>query len=149
MQTLSRSLLLFCFFLAACSGEGSPDAALNEDGEEIFEEDSQEVAAPVIEEKKPQDRNGPCVSTADCIEGLTCSIAPDAAAGTCQVLCSRDSDCGNEALCIEGSCQKNCSGVGEKCSDVRLCCFFDQNADRKTDSSCTDVDGDLRCRTGG
>ena len=145
MHTLSRSLLLSLLLLSACSGGGSQDSA----SETVAERVSEEAAAPVVEEKKPQDRNGPCTGTADCLEGLTCSIAPDAAEGTCQELCSRDSDCGNDALCRDGNCQKNCSGVGEKCSDVRLCCFFDQNGDRKTDSSCTDIDGDMRCRVGG
>ena len=146
MHTFSRSLILFFLLLSACSGNGSPDAVTENDLEEVSEEVVEEAAAPVIEEKKPQDRNGPCAGTSDCLLGLTCSIAPGAAAGTCQELCQRDSDCGNGALCRDGGCQKDCSGIGEKCSEVRVCCFFDEDGDRKTDAACTDIDGDMRCR---
>ena len=97
----------------------------------------------------PQDRNGPCYRGSDCLAGFTCEGASKEVPGTCQVVCQQDSDCGNNALCKEGKCQKDCAEVGEKCSDRRVCCFFDENGDRETDSRCLpDATGDVRCIVG-
>src|SRR3990167_2758650 len=57
MRTLSHSLFLFVLLLTACSGNGSQDGTSDTGMEE---ESGEEAAAPVMEEKKPQDRNGPC-----------------------------------------------------------------------------------------
>ena len=95
----------------------------------------------------PQDRNGPCSEDDDCMETLTCVITEGEEAGTCQFICKEDADCGNNALCRNGGCQKDCAEKDEKCSENRVCCFFDADGDRKNDASCTDLDGDVRCRT--
>ena len=100
-------------------------------------------------EKPLQDRNGPCARDRDCLPGLTCEGATRQATGTCQALCTRDSDCGNGALCRSGQCKKDCAEVGEKCSDHRVCCFFDENGDKETDSRCVrGASGDERCTVG-
>jgi len=101
-----------------------------------------EEAAPVVP-LPPQDRNGPCSEDDDCMETLTCVT------GTCQFVCKEDADCGNNALCRNGGCQKDCAEKDEKCSENRICCFFDADGDRKNDANCTDKDGDVRCRTTG
>lgn len=123
-MVLRSALPLFFILLSACFGGKSLDLP-------------------------PQDRNGPCYRESDCLEGFTCEGATKEAPGTCQVVCQRDSDCGNNALCRSGKCQKDCAEVGEKCSERRVCCFFDENGDRETDSNCLpDETGDIRCIIG-
>ena|SRR3989344_1759569 len=122
-MTLLRvaSPLLFVLLLSACFGKKSLDLP-------------------------PQDRNGQCYRTSDCLTGFTCEGATKEAPGTCQVVCQRDSDCGNNALCRSGQCQKDCAELGEKCSERRVCCFFDETGDAETDSHCLpDETGDVRC----
>ncbi len=93
-----------------------------------------------------QDRNGSCWETGDCMAGLTCQGAQDDVAGTCQKVCAEDADCGNGFLCRSGDCQKDCAELGEKCSERRVCCFVDQDNDRKSDSLCVpDENEDHRC----
>jgi len=78
--------------------------------------------------------------------GLLCKGGTDDTAGTCQLVCSEDADCGNGFLCRDGKCQKDCAEVGEKCSVRRVCCFFDQDSDRVNDAVCkADQGADGRC----
>lgn len=95
----------------------------------------------------PQDRNGPCLEDKDCLPGFTCEGEAKENPGTCQKVCAQDLDCGAGALCREGRCSTDCAGLGEKCSERRICCFLDQNADGMSDLSCkSDSAKDLRCQ---
>lgn len=95
-----------------------------------------------------QDRNGQCWTTEDCLEGLHCENATKDVPGTCTFVCQSDSDCGNGFLCRMGACQADCAGLNEKCSDRRICCFYDDNGDGRSDSDCLpdESGGDVRCR---
>ena len=121
--------------VAACSGDTESSGI----GQFFSGEDSDQ---PVYEN---QDRNGSCFENDDCMEGFTCEGAEGDTAGTCQVVCAEDADCGNGFLCRSGDCQKDCAEIGEKCSARRVCCFFDENADRVSDAECSGAVGDERC----
>jgi hypothetical protein len=93
-----------------------------------------------------QDRNAPCFKDGDCLSGLSCEGATKDEPGRCTFVCKADKDCGNGYLCRAGSCQKDCSGPGEKCSDRRVCCFFDADGDKASDAVCApDETGEIRC----
>ena len=111
------------------------------------------VTDKVIEKKEvfeDQDRNGSCWKDKNCKEGLTCKNATKETPGTCQMICSVHSDCGNNYLCRDGECQRDCAEKGEKCSDRRVCCFFDEDGDKETDTSCVFVEEEKanRCLIG-
>jgi len=143
-RSLPALFLALCLLGACTSSTGDSPNGSAEEGTTTNEEQ-----AAVPEVLPPQDRNGPCKEDADCMETLTCVILPANEGGTCQFICRQDSDCGNGALCRDGGCQKDCAGVGEKCSEARTCCFYDENGDKQNDAACTDKDGDVRCRTVG
>lgn len=95
-----------------------------------------------------QERNAPCLETANCRQGMTCVKPENQNEGTCQIVCQSDADCGNGFLCrIGGSCQKDCAEANEKCSAKRSCCFYDVNGDRVSDSVCKATGGEIdpRC----
>ena len=94
-----------------------------------------------------QDRNGSCWKTEDCLAKLLCEGATKDTAGKCTFVCQKDADCGNGALCRAGACQKDCSELGEKCSDRRVCCFYDDDGDDVNDAECEPPKegGDPRC----
>ena len=139
MKKLLPTTTLLVLALVACA----PGGGGGNGGGGIFGGGESASSEPL----PPQDRNGPCSEDDDCMETLTCVIAPEAKTGTCQFVCKEDADCGNNALCRDGGCQKDCAEKDEKCSENRICCFFDADGDRKNDASCTDLDGDMRCRT--
>ncbi|HLC75756.1 MAG TPA: hypothetical protein VJB82_01380 [Candidatus Peribacterales bacterium] len=141
MKTVFISLV-GALLLSACSTQGEGEA-WSPAWKKAFQKNAEESTRPVYTK---QDRNGSCWSTDDCIAGLSCVGAADSTPGTCQNVCAADADCGNGFLCRSGSCQKDCSELNEKCSDRRLCCFFDQNSDRVNDSACRNNDaGEKRC----
>lgn len=100
--------------------------------------------------EEEQRRNAPCWQDGDCAEGATCEGETSDAAGSCQIACKTDADCGNGFVCRPNGCQRDCAEIGEKCSDRRPCCFFDGDGNRKSDAVCAEDDaGDMRCRQAG
>jgi|GEM_PF-2123961 hypothetical protein len=137
------SYISLIIFVSACTnptswqlgGSGSGD------GESIMEEKKAE--RPVFSDKG---RNGQCWKTKNCIDGLICKNATKEIPGVCSMECEEDADCGNNFLCRNNACQKDCAETGEKCSNKRLCCFFDTDEDRQSDVMCVDREGDIRCQ---
>ena len=142
---MKHSLLLMTFvlLLAGCTAGQSPvdqDASQEESQGKL---DGNELRQITYEN---QERNQPCRRDADCIEGLRCKDAGQEL-GTCQIFCRQDGDCGNGFLCRNETCQADCAGIGEKCSDRRECCYFDTDNDNLNNASCKDNGtGDVRCR---
>lgn len=140
---MKRSLLLLSgafLLLSACNAQGE-EGSWSPAWKKTFEKKGSDELVLA-----PQDRNGPCQKSDDCISGLSCKGATDDATGTCQIICKDDADCGNGFLCRLESCQKDCAELNEKCSGRRVCCFFDQNNDRKNESVCADDgSGAMRC----
>lgn len=115
---------------------GGREKAGEERGEQRLEK-----KAP-IKVEYPTGRNAPCEKNSDCEEGFTCIEST----GTCQEPCKENADCGNGYHCRSGECKGDCSGMNEKCSERRPCCFFDTDEDGQTDVGCTpDENGDDRC----
>jgi hypothetical protein len=155
LSSFSRTIIL-TFLLTACAAAppqgggtvGAPQAPEESVGGVPEGGAGQEPAVVVREDYENQDRNQPCWENADCLSGLRCKDVLETTPGTCQLECEEDADCGNGFLCRNGNCQRDCAGVGEKCSDRRVCCFEDRNGDGKTDAACSpDAAGDLRCIT--
>ena len=135
--------------IVSCGGEGGADSGDGvdrsglfgggEDEEKVQEE--QKVSRTPVQVQYPTGINAPCESDSDCDEGFACKSS-----GTCQIFCSEHADCGNGKHCRSGECKKDCSGLNEKCSGRRPCCFYDSDGDKKDDVSCIPDDkGDDRC----
>ncbi|MBT4020930.1 hypothetical protein HOF17_00955 [Candidatus Peribacteria bacterium] len=138
------SYLSLIIFISACSSPTSWQIE-SSDGPEGSEkvEEAKKAERLVFEN---QERNGQCWKTKNCIDGLICKNATKDVPGVCSMECEEDADCGNNFLCRNNACQRDCAETGEKCSKTRVCCFFDTDEDRKTDVMCVDREGDVRCQ---
>ncbi len=136
------------FVLVSCGDTTSGGDGVDRSGifggggdEEKAQEEKEQEKKPPVQVQYPTGINAPCESDGDCDEGYTCKSS-----GTCQIVCTEHADCGNGKHCRSGECKKDCSGVTEKCSNRRPCCFFDDDGDKQTDVSCIpDEKGDDRC----
>lgn len=143
----TRLPIIFCtsfaLLLVACGGDDEVDPSSVPSGNSGSPEAVVPAQKAVYEN---QDRNGSCWDDESCLAGLTCEGASEDVPGKCSFVCSEHSECGNGFLCRSGSCQRDCSDVGEKCSDRRVCCFHDEDGDNSNDVSCKeDEAGSLRC----